>query len=372
MADDKKPMLDEPTKKFQPSKLAWCIAAASAFVIVALATTLAVLWIKGVPCSSSSGANSMSMSMADNPTKFNTNTGKQSAFPDTWLKFFHISDLHVDPEYVKSISTHTYCRNYSDWALADYAAPYGRPGCDAPELLVRDAFRAMKTISREETPDFIIVTGDMAAHSLGTPKGEEVLQAIDIATDALKETFRKTYVFPCLGNNDIPEDYYIPPHPQGWYTAVMNKWNEFIFCKRCYWPFDQPPVVKREFRKTFITGGYYKAQLAPKLTLLILNTNYFSVWATVQTKLFLKTAEGQLEWMRSELQRAEDHDGKVIISGHIPPGLASHGQSPLWFDNYTETYVNLTAKRYPHVIGGWFRKIMKSVGCFIISFDCMY
>ncbi|XP_062516522.1 acid sphingomyelinase-like phosphodiesterase 3a [Corticium candelabrum] len=340
----------KPIAKSQHSNkltLYFGLAVAATVGMTVLATVLAVTWVKSLPCTSGTSGITAPAGCAI----------PKSTFPEDWLKFFHISDVHIDPEYLDNISGDTYCRNYSAEAkLASYLAPYGRPNCDSPKLLMQDAFQTMKKIStsiwEENWPDFIVFTGDMAAHSLGTPTGDVVLGAITIATDGLRNTFPNSYVFPCLGNNDIPEDYYIPPHPQGWYTEVMNKWKEFVICEHCYWRFDQQPVKENEFMKTFVTGGYYKAQLTPKLSLLVLNTNYFSAWATVQTELFLETAKGQLEWLRQQLQSAEDNDAKVIISGHIPPGISTYGLSPLWFDNYTKTYLHLTAERYPHVIGG--------------------
>ena len=348
MAEDQQPVLTDLISKSKFSKITWFIAAICG-ILFALVAFLSITWIFQLPCSNV---------RSESTFKENTNrrcNSKQSAFPESWLKFFHISDIHVDPEYDANISKHTFCRLTNDSSPAEYEAPYGRPRCDSPRLLVENVFHAMNKISMEEArPDFIIVTGDMSAHDLGTPKGGVVFEAISVATDELYKRFPDTYVFPCLGNNDIPEDYYIPPHPQGWYNAVRAQWRDFVICEGCYWRQEQPPVNETEFTITFVTGGYYKAQLAPKLTLLVLNTNYFSVKATVQTELFLKTATRQLQWLESELEKADQNDARVIISGHIPPGISTHGLTPLWFENYTKAYVKLTAARYPHVIGGLF------------------
>lgn len=317
-------------------RLPWCLAAAAVVVTVALAVVLVLTWVKELPCSGSL-------------------SGSQLSFPTSWIKFYHISDVHLDPDYVDTVSKTTFCRNATNYILADYAAPFGRIGCDSPETLVRNTFRAMKNASKVEPPDFIVVTGDMSAHRLGSPTGANVLNAITIATDELQRTFPNTHVFPCLGNNDVPEDYYIPPQPNAteWYEKLMGLWKPSIVCSGCSWRFEQPAVDDSEFDATFLDGGYYKARISSKLTLLVLNTIYFSRKASVRNPEFLLTAQRQMDWMRAELQRADEaEDGKVVISGHIPPGIDPYSLSNYWFDNYTEMYVRYTATRYPHVIGG--------------------
>ena len=321
------------------SKMPWCVATVATVVATAVAIFLAIAWAKELPCS-------------DCACDSNTS---QATFPSSWIKFYHLSDVHLDPDYVDTISEATFCRNSTNFSLA-VNAPYGRIGCDSPELLVRNTFRAMKNTSKDEKPDFIIVTGDMSAHRLGSPSGTNVLSAIAIATEELEKTFPDTYVFPCLGNNDIPEDYYIPPQPNAtaWYNKLMELWKGRLICSNCQWRFEQPPIDVTEFNKTFLIGGYYKAQLSSDLTLLVLNTNYFSrkVPAISRNSGFLQAAESQLDWLKSELQEAKDKGVKVIISGHIPPGIDPYSLAPFWFDNYTNLYINYTAMMHPDVITG--------------------
>ena len=351
MEDAKKLLADSTRSKQTGRSLPLLVAVASSLALIVMGVLLALTWLKELPCSPSScspSTTSVEMNVSGDPT--GTNQG--ATFHDSWLKFFYISDPHVDPEYVSTISRNTYCREANDSEPAEFESFYGRYGCDSPAVLVRNALETIRDFSKTVKPDFIIVTGDNAAHDLGTKNGEEVLKAITISAEILRETFPDTYIFPCLGNNDLPEHYYIPPHPQGWYKELIKQWKDFVICEDCYWRFKEVPVVEKEFLTTFTFGGYYKAQLSPEITLLVLNTGYFSVKASVQTPLFLHTAHAQLVWLDLNLRQAERSGHKVIIAGHIPPGIDTYGQTPYWYRNYTEAYVYLTAKRFPHVIGG--------------------
>ena len=319
------------------SRSACFVASVATFVAATLAIVLAVVWVEQLPCDSSSSSSK-----------------QQTQFSMEWIRFFHISDVHLDPEYDETISAATFCRNSTGSMPADFSAPYGRVGCDSPNKLVKNVFHAMKNASKTDQPDFIVVTGDMSAHHLGSSTGNNVLYAITVATEELQKTFPSTYVFPCLGNNDVPEDYYIPPQPNAteWYEKLLDLWKSTIFCSSCQGRVKHPPVNEREFRQTFLKGGYYKAQISPKMILLVLNTIYYSTKATVRNQVFLETAQGQLDWLKSELQKASVNGHKVIISGHIPPGFDPYSLSTYWYDDYTTFYVKYTSEVYPHVIGG--------------------
>ena len=74
------------------------------------------------------------------------------------LKFIHVSDIHLDPFYDKSMDESTWCHgsagsNHS----AAYEAPYGRIGCDSPEELLTITLAGMKEKGRGAK--FIVLSG---------------------------------------------------------------------------------------------------------------------------------------------------------------------------------------------------------------------
>ena len=74
------------------------------------------------------------------------------------VKFLHVSDIHLDPFYNPSKDVDTYCHSFEGSNdTADYKAPYGRIGCDSPELLWESTLSAMK--EKGEGAKFIILSG---------------------------------------------------------------------------------------------------------------------------------------------------------------------------------------------------------------------
>ena len=74
------------------------------------------------------------------------------------VKFLHVSDIHFDPFYDKSMDKDTYCHNSGDSEpTADYEAPYGRVGCDSPEVLWDSVLSAMK--DKGSGAKFMLLTG---------------------------------------------------------------------------------------------------------------------------------------------------------------------------------------------------------------------
>eukprot|EP00118_Oscarella_pearsei_P009979 m.59030 g.59030 ORF g.59030 m.59030 type:complete len:495 (+) comp34857_c0_seq2:111-1595(+) len=302
------------------------------FTAAGFAIALAVTWIKELPCSPQSNSGSVN-------------------FPEKWLRFYHLADIHYDPYYDSSLAASpSFCRP-APQNQSSYPAPYGRVGCDTPLALLNSAVKAMEVVDEEHTADFIVVTGDFSAHRL---EGSHVLDAIQTVTKELREIFPDTYVFPCLGNNDVPEDYYIPTPPTNWYKSLLNLWRDFMVCPSCVWRSGVQPISEVELEETFLVGGYYQASLSSKLTLLVLNTVYYSTSVKQQyrTPLFEETAEMQLTWLLKQLENSEREGRKVIIAGHIPPGINPYTLTSFWVSNYTEQYVDIISRQYPHVIAG--------------------
>lgn len=73
------------------------------------------------------------------------------------LKFLHVSDIHLDPFYDKSIDKTTRCHAAGSTSNADYEAPYGRIGCDSPTDLLELTLSAMR--EKGDNAKFIILTG---------------------------------------------------------------------------------------------------------------------------------------------------------------------------------------------------------------------
>lgn len=71
-------------------------------------------------------------------------------------KFWHISDLHLDPDYKVSADPLQVCPSAGS-QLVSNAGPWGDYLCDSPWVLINSSVYAMKEIEPE--PDFILWTG---------------------------------------------------------------------------------------------------------------------------------------------------------------------------------------------------------------------
>lgn len=71
-------------------------------------------------------------------------------------KFWHISDLHLDPDYKVSEDPLQVCPSAGSQPVPS-AGPWGDHLCDSPWVLINSSIYAMKEIEPE--PDFILWTG---------------------------------------------------------------------------------------------------------------------------------------------------------------------------------------------------------------------
>lgn len=71
-------------------------------------------------------------------------------------KFWHISDLHLDPDYKVSKDPFQVCPSAGSQAVPN-SGPWGDYLCDSPWALINSSIYAMKEMEPE--PDFIFWTG---------------------------------------------------------------------------------------------------------------------------------------------------------------------------------------------------------------------
>ncbi|XP_065842912.1 uncharacterized protein [Oscarella lobularis] len=267
----------------------------------------------------------------------------ETMFPSAWWRFFHIADIHMSVVYNESVDgSPTYCQWKSDASIAPFKALYGKPCCESPHLLVDSYFDSISATDAEPNvnADFILVTGDFAGQRL-------YVEAMKKVALKLKAKFPNKYVFPALENSDLSDHKVL----KTWHAKVLDTWTPLIRCQNCSWRSHTTPVTAKRLRNTFLKGGYYKVSLSNKMTMLVLNTNYFTAKAVAATSRFLRDGKKQLKWLKNELARAERFEKKVVIVGRTPPGVDRFGRS-LWTADATKAYVNITAYRYPHIIAG--------------------
>lgn len=274
------------------------------------------------------------------------------ATSDNSISFLLFSDIHLDPFYEEEAPKSSFCRNKS--TTGSYKAKYGRIGCDSPMSLLRSVLAAMKIRSSNQCKtEFILLTGDTSAHRTdrlfpnSTTRRKEVLKIIKASNDEVSSAFPSIPYFPCIGNNDLPGHYVMPGYNDTWYSDLLDIWQDSILCRNC--PHNYTPTTKDELRRTFLNGGYYNASVADDtMTLLVLNSMYWTKSTWKPYAYFTEIAQTQMEWLEIQLNLAKKLRKKVLITSHIPPGIdpqsSTQTYNTLWLANYTNLYTNLVNK----------------------------
>jgi len=205
------------------------------------------------------------------------------------------------------------------------AAAYGEHTCDTPLLLLQSVLDA----GRQLKPDMVIWGGDTAPHasaSGGTAAATRATHptwherdiawfAIANATAAVLAAFPGIPVFPSLGDTDFSATHASDSTPPAslWLTeAVADLWGD----AGARW-------LPRGAATTLGWRGHYEAPGPPGsgVMVAVLNTEAchvrnFRAFADPDP-----TPDAQLYWLEGVLARARVAGNKVVVAGHIPPGL---------------------------------------------------
>jgi len=255
-------------------------------------------------------------------------------------KFWHISDLHLDYQYVEGGDSSQWCHtaNQTDEAVG----PAGNYSCDSPLLLVESSLQAMQR--HQPSPDFILWTGDSAPHwrSPLPPDQKYITNVTKFVFTKLDQMFPGVPVVAALGNHDSspPDQFPISENksmPEYYHTLL----SEGAFGDH---------LNTSGARETFLQCGYYSKSIQSasdlKLTFLVLNTNIY------YHDDFNSASDtdpcGQLAWLDQSLQEV-GHKEKVFIVAHVPPGSFERDPGKLNFNSPNETFKTIN-DRYIEIV----------------------
>lgn len=202
-------------------------------------------------------------------------------------------------------------------------------------------------------PKFIIILGDLVAHHLFS--AEAVINNESYIFNYLKKNFPTTPLLYTFGNNDsLSADY-------GLFSATDRadaiKSPYDVAMKNASWGdgflstgtmCQQTPSVYPCIMTEDSTNGYYSTYIAPKLELISINSVMFSPRRAQADE---HAAEAQLQWLRAELQKAQNNNDKVILTMHIPPGLNVYDNSPFWLQKESSDFLSIVNTFHNTIIG---------------------
>ncbi|RXN10105.1 acid sphingomyelinase-like phosphodiesterase 3a [Labeo rohita] len=250
-------------------------------------------------------------------------------------KFWHISDLHLDPTYHVT-EDHTKVCFSSKGVPAMDPGVFGDFLCDSPYQLILSAFTYMKQADLQ--PEFIIWTGDSPPH---VPKEElstdVVINVIANMTHTIRQFFPQLPVYPALGNHDYwPQDQ-LPTSANAIYDAVAKLWS---------------PWLNPEAVATLQKGGFYSLVIKPGLRLVSLNTNLY--YSPNQVTVNMTDPAGQFQWLQETLELSRQKMEKVYAIAHVPIGYLPYAiNTTAVRESYNEQLVKIF-RNYSDVVQGQF------------------
>ncbi|XP_004705382.1 acid sphingomyelinase-like phosphodiesterase 3b [Echinops telfairi] len=203
-------------------------------------------------------------------------------------KFWHISDLHLDPDYKESEDPLQVCPSAGSQPVPN-AGPWGDYLCDSPWALINSSIYAMKQILPE--PDFILWTGDDTPHVANEKLGEEaVLGIVARLTKLIREVFPDTKVYAALGNHDFHPKNQLPAGSNSIYNQVAELWR---------------PWLSNDSVALFKQGAFYSEKLpGPSRAgrIVVLNTNLY--YSNNERTAGMADPGQQFQWLEDVLTNA--------------------------------------------------------------------
>uniref|UniRef100_A0A0B7AV20 Calcineurin-like phosphoesterase domain-containing protein n=1 Tax=Arion vulgaris TaxID=1028688 RepID=A0A0B7AV20_9EUPU len=230
--------------------------------------------------------------------------------------FWHVTDFHYDQTYWTS--------QLSCNENVSKPGQYGDYWCDSPWLLVQDTIVNMANF--QQKVDFILWTGDSVAHIKDANMTLAInLQILENITTALNSSFPQVPVYASLGNHDFYPSNQADYKESQIYLSVAELWKDWIS--------NQTQI------ESFKEGGYYMARITPKIRLLSLNTNLY--YTSNKLTSTVDDPAGQMAWMTSQFEEAKLQGEKVIVTGHVPPGLITPGLTDWFYPKHKSQFMSI-------------------------------
>jgi sphingomyelin phosphodiesterase acid-like 3 len=244
-----------------------------------------------------------------------------------------LSDIHFDPlpspdhcaaADGKAVVSALTGKPAERWSADDFhlQAPFAL-GHDSTYALMESALAA----AHNAAPDarLVLVPGDLLAHKLrkrwsacldnpALNKPERfthfAASAMNFVLGELAANFPGAQIVPVLGNNDSDMGDYAQPSPQ-FLHAVQPRWRKL--------------AGQGEYA-SFGKLGYFSVPLAgwPHVRVLALNSVAWSPKFSTTELTPSAAGEAELKWMQTTLAQARAAHDRVIVLGHIPPGLDAY------------------------------------------------
>ena len=268
--------------------------------------------------------------------------GKAAAAAPAKIPALFLSDIHLDPFADPAKAARLSAAPASEWpailsapdsptqakesAALQEACP--TRGVDTPYVLWQSSLMAIRADAARAR--FITLSGDLLAHSfdckfqtlLPTATPAQFLAFTEKTVRTIVTTLRTALpgipLYIAMGNNDSGcGDYHLDAAHDAFLGYTAKIVAEAL-------PADLSPTDHAAVLSDFAAGGYYSVPLAgvPHTRLLVLDDLFFSAkYSTCSGQPDHAPAAAQLAWLAEQLSAARQHNERVWVMGHIPPGV---------------------------------------------------
>lgn len=230
------------------------------------------------------------------------------------LEFVYINDIHLDPHYIASSSTSSFCRKF-DERFVQRPYYFGQYRCDLPFPTLHSMLRyinskiysknSLTDNSRPSQPNFVLLGGDTVAHFLPFTMEQshsfisEVVNNISVSFNkkARDRNNKDVPILFVLGNNEYVPNYgsvnfsFDKKNFESLYSHVIGPYviKDKDYIKNGYENYDPKDIKQvehdqyvKEQKRTFKRGGYYYYDIPEaKLRILVMNTITYSHWRDI-------------------------------------------------------------------------------------------
>jgi sphingomyelin phosphodiesterase acid-like 3 len=264
--------------------------------------------------------------------------GKAAAAAPARIPALFLSDIHLDPFADPAKAARLNAAPAAEWpailsapdsptqakesAALQEACP--TRGVDTPYVLWQSSLMAIRADAARAR--FITLSGDLLAHSfdckfqtlLPTATPAQFLAFTEKTVRTIVTTLRAALpgvpLYIAMGNNDSGcGDYHLDAAHDAFLGYTAKIVAEAL-----------PATDHAAVLSDFAAGGYYSVPLAgvPHTRLLVLDDLFFSTkYSTCSGQPDHAPAAAQLAWLAGQLSAARQHNERVWVMGHIPPGV---------------------------------------------------
>ena len=217
-------------------------------------------------------------------------------------RVLHFTDLHV----------HTTMAAEEQVAINDLHHQ------DAHATTTNALWRSALSAAAQANASFVIWGGDTGPQRCETCfpyEQRHATEAIGVASTALRELLPGVRIFPVIGNTDFAEGAAHVNYADAWAheasQSALQAW------------------LSNGSRRNLLSRGYYSEKVDDVWRVVVLNTRACHIRNFADFKPAPNAAEqpglpffeDQLAWFRQQLADARLHGSRVIVTGHVPPGI---------------------------------------------------